>query len=296
MRPALSGAVLVAGDGGEASNGAIRLGELLARRDRVNVHVLGIMRSLGFPISAFANVDTEALEAGRRAQLLDRLRRRVHQTVGRSVLFSLDAATGSPARLLAAAARERNSACVLVGIADRDTPERAAGEDEVLQIASIAAVPVIAVPADRDRLPTHALVALDFGDSSRRAAATAMQLLAPNGTLTLMHVEPEADLRAFGHDGLAEIYENGVAALFANLAAEIEEASDASVETILLKGDPVTALPAAIDSAPYDLIACGTQGVSALDRNFAGSVSTALLRASSATVLIAPPTSEEPAA
>jgi nucleotide-binding universal stress UspA family protein len=281
--------VLVAGEAGETSNGALRLGELLARRDRVNVHVLGITRSLGFPISAFANVDAEALEAGRRAQLLEQLRQRVYRTVGRSALFSVDAATGSPARLLAAAAEERGSACVLIGLPNLGTPERAATEDEVLQIASIAEVPVIAVPPDSDVLPTRALVALDFGEGSRSAARMAAHLLGTRGTLTMAHAEPEGELRALGQEGLAEIYEHGVAALFAKVKAEIEDASDVSVETMLLKGDPATSLLSVISSGSYELIASGTQGVSALDRHFAGSVSTALLRGSAGIVLIAPP-------
>lgn len=289
VRRALAGPVLVAGDVGKTSNGALRLGELLARRDRVNVHVLGTVRSLGFPVSAFANVDTEALEEGRRARLLEQLRQRVHTTVGRSALFSVDAATGSPARLLAATARERASACLLVGFPAKGTAERPGGEDEILQIASVAEVPVIAIPADRDTLPATALVALDFGESSHAAAVMAMQLLAPKGKLTLVHVEPEADLHALGQEGLARIYESGVAALFEKLAREIEDASDVSVETRLVKGDPAAALPDAIGADAYDLVACGTQGISSLDRHFAGSVSTALLRASTGIMLLAPP-------
>jgi len=292
MQRALAGPVLVAGDVNETSNGALRLGELLARRDRVNVHVLGTIRSLGFPVSAFAKIDAEAVEAGRRAQLLKELRQRVHRTVGRSALFSVDAATGSPARILAADAEERRSACILIGLAPLGTPERAGGEDEILQVASIANVPVVGVPADQEVLPKRALVALDFGESSRRSAMLALSLLAAKSTLVLAHVEPDADLRALGQDGLAAIYESGVTALFERLINEME-GMDVTVETMLLKGDAAPSLLTEVASGAYDLVACGTQGVSALDRHFAGSVSTALLRGCSCSVLIAPPTGDD---
>ncbi len=119
-----------------------------------------------------------------------------------------------------------------------------------------------------------------------------MQLLAPGATLSLVHVEPEADLRALGQEGLAEIYERGVAALNEELTAELRGASDASdvtIETVLLRGEPAPALLDLAASRGCDLIAAGTQGAPALDRHLTGSVSTALLRGARCAVLIAPP-------
>ncbi|HEU4566039.1 MAG TPA: universal stress protein [Gemmatimonadaceae bacterium] len=285
----LDGPLLIAGDDADASYGALTLGELLARRDRVNAHVLGAVRPVRSPVWSTVRVDPEALEAGRRGAFLERLRRRVHQAVGQSGFFSVDVVTGNPAWALAAEARARGSACILVGLAAPGTPERAASEDMVLHLTSTADVPVIAVPAEYARLPARALVAMDFSETSRRAAAMTARLLAPGATLTLAHVEPEADLRALGHEGLAEIYERGVAGLFEELVAELRGESDAVIETVLLKGE---AAPAVLDfaaSRDYELIACGTQGESALDRHFTGSVSTALLRGAPRGVLIAPP-------
>jgi nucleotide-binding universal stress UspA family protein len=299
---ALGGPVLVAGGDGEASCGALRLAELLARRDRVNAHVLGVLRPVRFPAWALAEVDPEALEAGRRGKHLVLLRRRVHQTVGRSALFSVDVVTDSPARALAAAARERGSACILVGLAERGTVGRPASEDEALQVTRAADVPVVAVPVDCAFLPRRALVALDFGDGSKRATLTAARLLAPGATLTLAHVEPEADLRALGQEGLAEIYERGVAERFraieAELAAERRAMGDTTVETVLLTGEPAPVLLERAVRGAYDLIACGTQGVaqamSPRERHVTGSVSTALLRGAGCAVLIAPPAATPP--
>jgi nucleotide-binding universal stress UspA family protein len=289
-RRRLPGPVLIAGDDGDSFCGALHLGELLARRDRVNAHVVGVVRAVATPVWKFVGIDAEAIDAGRRVTYLDRLRQRVYRTVGRSALFSVDVVTGSPALALAAVARDRGSACILVGFADEDTAERRASEHVVLEMTRAVGVPVVAVPRTCASLPTRALVAMDFSASSRRAARAAMQLLAPGATLSLVHVAPEADLRALGQEGLAEIYERGVAACHQELSAELGGPPDVTIETVLLRGEPAPALLDLASNSQCDLIAAGTQGVSALDRQFTGSVSTALLRGARCAVLIAPPT------
>ena len=61
--------------------------EILARRDRVNAHVLGAVPALALPQLLLVNRDHKALEDGRREQHLDRLRR-LHQVTGISAQFS----------------------------------------------------------------------------------------------------------------------------------------------------------------------------------------------------------------
>jgi hypothetical protein len=107
---ALRGPLLVAGSTDESVSGALHLAELLTRRDRVAAHVLGVVSPIGFPVRAFVEVDREPLEEGRRRQHLERVRRRVHQTVGQSGQYTVHTVTGSPASALADAALERGAA------------------------------------------------------------------------------------------------------------------------------------------------------------------------------------------
>ena len=112
--------------------GALCVAEILARRDRVNAHVLGAVPALALPQLLLVNPDHEALEDGRREQHLDRLRRRLHQVTGISAQFSVEAITRSPAVELARAARERGSEFILVGL-EHDVLGRAATEDAALR-------------------------------------------------------------------------------------------------------------------------------------------------------------------
>jgi nucleotide-binding universal stress UspA family protein len=288
----LVGPLLIAGQDAEYLRGALRVAELLARRDRVNAHVLGAVPPLGIPQLLLLNVDHEALEDGRQRQFADRLRQRLHRTAGRAAQFSVEAVAGSAAIALARAAQERRSQFIVVGLEEHGVRGRAATEDAALQVRGAAGIPVLAVPAGQTQLPRRALVAMDFSAASLRAARSTIPLLAKGATLTLAHVEPRVDFRTLGMHGWAEIYERGVAAMLAPLATALSVPDDITVDIAMLRtddADPAVALLERAQRDSSDLIATGTQGHTALDRHLTGSVSTALLRGARCVVLIAPP-------
>lgn len=280
--------VLVLADDSALSSGALHVAELLARRDGVNAHVVGVVRPVEFPVWAFVDVDAGVMEAGRRDAYLEALKRRVHATVGLAGYFTVEAATGNPAVLLAEAARRRGSACILAGLGDPGSVERPRGEDAVLQLMETTPVPVMAVPPACTHLPTRVLVAMDFSEVSKRAAVAALALVDAGATVTLAHVAPEADLRAMGAEGLAAIYEQGVAGLFQQLEASLSSSRRVRIDSVLLRGEPAPSILQLAASGAYDLIACGTHGAAAAGRRFPGSVSSALLRGARCPVLIAP--------
>jgi nucleotide-binding universal stress UspA family protein len=284
-----AGPLLVAGKDADHARGALLLAELLARRDRVNAHVLGVVRPLSFPVSVLAGADSEALEETHRRLHAERMRARLHQATGLAAFFTVEAVTGDAAPALARAARERGSEIIMVGVEEQNAPNRAATEDAALQVARAADVPVLAVPAGHALLPKHALVAMDFSSASRRAAQAAIPLLAQGATLTLAYVEPEVDFTALGEEGWAEIHQRGVSQLFEQLAASLSIPGDVAVETLFLRGDAAVALLDHARHGDFDLVATGTQGRTALDRHLTASVSTALLRGAECAVLIAPP-------
>lgn len=285
----LAGPMLIAGGDDAHLEGALRFAELLARRDRLNAHVLGVVRPLSFPVWTFVRVDPEALEAGRRLQRQKALRQRVHGCVGRSALFSTEVTTGHPARQIAAAACARASACVVAGLAAPGADERHLTEEEVLEIARASDVPVIAVPVHSTGLPTRAMVAVDFSESSRCAALMTRLVLGPAATMTLVHVAPGRNPRARKPARLAKIYERGARQLLADLAAELTGWRNVSVESLLIEGDPIAELLRRARDGGFDLVACGTQGGGVPERYFAGSLAAALLRAARHIALLAPP-------
>lgn len=287
-----SGPLLVAGEDTEHTRGVLHLAQELARRDRVAVHVLGVIRPLGLPGAILEADDRQAWEEGRRQMHLRRLRQRLYQAVGQSALFTVEVVTGSPAPTLAAVAGQRGAELILVGVEEQGGEHRTATEDAALQITRAADVPTLAVPAEHALLPKRALVAMDFTPASQRAATAVLPLLAQGAQLTLVYVAPELDLEVLGQESWAVIHERGVDALFEQLIAQLSVPGDVAVETVLLHGDPAGTVLRLAQEGGFDLVSTGTQGQTSLDRHLTGSVSTAILRGAPCPVLIAPPPSE----
>jgi hypothetical protein len=66
-----AGPLLIAGEDADYACGALHVAELLARRDRVNAHVLGVVRPLVFPVSVLPDVDRDALDRWREQRTED---------------------------------------------------------------------------------------------------------------------------------------------------------------------------------------------------------------------------------
>ncbi|MGQ0713700.1 MAG: universal stress protein [Gemmatimonadaceae bacterium] len=284
-----TGPLLIAGEDADHAIGVFHVAELLARRDRVNAHVLGVLRPLTIPAALLTSVPRDALEEGRRRLYLGSVRQRLHQATGRAVFFSVEIVTGNPASTLARAALERGSELIMVGVADPGGEHRTATGDAALEIARASETPVLAVPAGYPLLPKNALVAMDFSSASVRAGRAAIPLLAQGAGLTLAYVEPDVDFALLGDARLAETHANGIARLFEELRASLAVPGDVSVATVFLRGaDPAAILLDYARAGDFDLIATGSQGEGAVDRHMTGSVSTALLRGARGAVLIAP--------
>jgi len=270
-------------------DGALHVAQLLARRDRVNAHVLTVVRPLALPASLFAAVDQDAWAEVRRQQQLASVRQRLHETVGRTAYFSVSAENGSPAPVIARAARERGAELIIVGIDAHGAPRRAETEDAALQVTRAADVPVVAVPPNVALLPRRALVAMDFSEASASAARAAALMLASGGTLTLAHVAPDIDFRELGKVGWEQIYDSGVAGLFEQLVGELRIPGELDVDTVLVRGDAPTHLLGLAARGAFELVAAGSQATPWVEWHLTGSVSTSLLRGARCPVLIAPP-------
>lgn len=288
-RRAFTGPLLIVVGSDDDATGALRVAELLARRDRVNAHVLTLVAPLPFTVPLLTGVDAASLEEGRLQAQLAQVRQRVHQAVGRSAHFSVSAELGRHARDVAAAARERGAALILVAMGDPGAPGRGAMEDAALQVTRTARVPVLAVPPDGAALPRRALVGMDFGQASVRAARAALCTLAGGGSLTLAHVAPDLDFRDLGKEGWGEIYTEGVAGLFRRLVPRLRVPGEIEVETAVVRGEPSAALLELLGRGGFDLMAVGSRSAPWPDADPAGSVSAALLRGAEGAVLIAPP-------
>ncbi|AHG89455.1 UspA domain-containing protein [Gemmatirosa kalamazoonensis] len=195
---------------------------------------------------------------------------------------------------IAAVADEERASLVVLDIGRHRLYERLLGTETSLRVLRGGDRPVLAVGPEADGVFRRAVVALDFGAASLRAAAIAARLLAPGGILSLVHVKPRVEL---WEPGVVESPSGtpGLHGRLQRLAAALrhgttgceecgagEARPDVRVGTATLVGDPAAEL---LDYAAHvgaDLVAVGTRGAGFVERLLVGSVATDVIRGTSA--------------
>jgi nucleotide-binding universal stress UspA family protein len=290
VRRNVVGPLLVASGEGSPLDGALRLAEVLARRDGANAHVLGFARPLSSPssylLSRAADLERHELEACRRQAEHVRLRRQVHETVGLSSFFSTAVETGELVSTAADTARVRKVEYVLAPLPGLGEPARAGAEDAALRLAEAADLPVLAVTAGVDRLPRSALVNMDLGEASMRALRATLPLVAEGGSLTLAHVIPEAESALPHAQDWMGLGTRVLDKVLHRLRDTLRLAGNLEVRTKVLQGDPAEVLLEL--GGDFDLTAVGAPKRRSFGRFLMGSVSAGVLRGARGTVLIAP--------
>jgi hypothetical protein len=279
--------LLIAAVGDQPLLGALRLAEVLARRDRVDAHVLAVVPPLSASLSALASLGADLepreLDEFLREKARVRTQRRVHEAVGLSTFFSTSAEIGPVGATIAAHARARSAAYLLVGLAPAETAARNTTAAAASRLAAAAAVPVVACTPDVDQLPDSALVVTDFGETSIRAARAALPLLADGGSLTLAHVIPM--LNAPSSEAPALTAAKPAANVLRRLVDDLGDVGSVTVQIATLEGAPLSVLAEWVPQ--FDLIALGT--TSRAESEAEGQVATAVFKHARGSVLIAPP-------
>ena len=287
--PTVAGPLLIAAVGDHPLQGALRLAEALARRDGVDAHVLAVVPPLSASLSLSAlaslgaDLEPRELDEFLREKARLRTQRQVHQSVGLSSFFSTSAETGPVGATIAAHARARSAAYVLVGLAPADTAARNTTAAAASQLAMEAAVPVLACTPGVEQLFDSALVVTDFGEASIRAARAALPLLADGGSVTLAHVIPA--LNAPSSEAPAVSAAKPAANVLRRLADDLGDVGNVTVQIATLEGAPLSVLAEWVPQ--FDLIALGT--TSRAESEAEGQVATAVFQHARGSVLIAPP-------
>lgn len=293
-----TGELLVVTEATGEERGMLSVAELLARRDRINAHLIGVDRSTT-DVAAPTPEAVSDLHSAEQRRLLTRTREELNRAVGRGAYWSIDAALGDVVTVVSEEVRKGHTRLVLVALQDPGE-DRVRAADTLVNIASAVDIPILAVPRHLELLPTRVVVATDFSSASIRAARTALSVLGPRGSMSLVHVEPMIDYDALGHPTWREESAEGVSRLFEELRRELDHEAHrlptlhrrrTSVvkETILLRGEPSALILEYAAQHGNDLIVIGTRRVAAGDTLPLGSVSMAVLRAARAAVLLAAP-------
>jgi nucleotide-binding universal stress UspA family protein len=195
---------------------------------------------------------------------------------------------GKSATQIASVAEKRGADLIVLGRSQRRGVDRLITGETTLQVMRSSSVPVMVVESEIAK-PTTAVVAVDFGPASVRAARLALDLLGSQGALYLVYVEEPIDL--FPGATIAPVpqhYPGEVIVFFRRIMEALRVPSGVVVETVMLNGVPVHSIEEFCERVGADLLSAGTHGLSRVASFFLGSVSTGLVRRVRIPIVIAP--------
>lgn len=284
IRASRSAPIIVGTDSQEQSDAALAMARVLCdSADGVRLlTVVGAMPMLP-DVPGSVNAD---IEASKRAEA----KRNVDVQVGRVWHDDSDVEvySGDPAHVLSKVAHTSDATIIIVGIGKHRVADRLFGSETALRLVRVADRPVLAVADTANGAPRRTVVAMDFSETSQRAARLALELSAPGGTIYLAHVAPR-DASSYGWGGADGSYKQDAGGALERVREQLYVPGGMTVQKVILQGDPATELLAFATSVNADLIATGSHGRGFVTRMLIGSVATRLMRLSTCSVLSVPP-------
>lgn len=277
--------LLVATDASPASDGALRVADLLGGREGVSVQVVSVLEPEDSPNARlFPGWLTERVER-RFAHVRDQVR----GVTGVRPAWRTGIGTGPVAETLARMAEAGGADLIIAGFGQhRRQHDRAPDKATVRRIAEICETPVLVVPAQGRALPSRAMLALDFSRASIRAGRAALHLLEPPAVLHLVYVHSNQEPFPAAPADPDSTYTAGFAPFFEAVERELDPPAGVTFERAVVPlGDPVVQLLAYAAANNVDLIAMGKHGEAAHEQFHMGSVSTGILRSAQCPVLVA---------
>ena len=282
-----TGPVIVATDGTERSDGAIRAAREIGAATHRHVLVLAVHS----PLPTMGPEMQLAVSPSAEEDACNQLRTQIDaqlERVGGTREWPIKVTTGYPAATIAKLARNVDASLIVMGLGGHGIIDRVFGDEMVLQVLRVGTVPVLAVPDTFQALPSRALVAVDFSSSSARAVRLGGPLVRRGGTLTLAHVihpgKGKLDVMAVTRPQVGSLGQQ-----LSRFAENSDLPEDVTCERRVLAGDPARELLDLASQVRAELIITGSHGRNFLSRLLVGSVSTELLRKSGTAMLIAPP-------
>jgi|SRR5688572_15246755 len=283
--PTASSPLIVATDGREQSDGAVRAGASLAGHSEAWRVI-----TVASPLPIFApeldlQIVAEAFAAQRDTQLRC-VKEQVRRILGQARAVEVEVRNGRPAEVIADSAADANASLIVVGLGRHRIIDRVLSDETALQLIRSADTPVLAVESDFAP-PRTVIVGCDFSETSVHAGQLALRFVGRGATVFLLNAAPREDVVSMVSGGRAAYDEHSLVAL-ANVAQRLEVPAGVHVQPVVRQGDPATCILEYAAETHAGMIAIGTRGQGLVARMLAGSVATKVIRGSSVAVLTLP--------
>src|SRR4051812_48640607 len=189
VRAAKASPVIVATDGRDQSDAALMAGRLLAGGSD-GLRVVTVLKPMPIVTPEAQLPISPDFEASRRAEAKRAVKEQLVRVWDTQMSADIEVYDGDPATTIANVAHDSNASMIISGLGRHHVMDRMFGDETALRLIRVSAVPVLAVGGGFAAAPRRILVAIDFSETSLRAARLALSLAAPGATIYLAHVAP----------------------------------------------------------------------------------------------------------
>ena len=291
--------IVVAVSGEDAGAGPVRVASALEARYGSRVSAIQVLDvsdlPLPTPLPAAFTLARNIIGDAPYAEDAGARRRQFSDWLGRPNEWPVHVSVGAAAYEILRYAESQGAALIVMGLRRHGVVDRILRDETTLTVARLARGAVLGVTARLIGLPHRAIVGVDFGPASIRAARAALDVLgdrpSAEGTmLRLVYVDRSGvEGRREDTAGEALIKHLGVDSAFEQLVRELAAPPGVHVECVTRHGVPAAELLACADESRADLIAIGSLRHERLERWILGSVTTEIIRDGRCSVLVIPP-------
>jgi nucleotide-binding universal stress UspA family protein len=268
---------------------ALRAAELLAQSSDTRVTAMSVIEAeAGAPYDLqFGFLSPNHLAARLQIRRAD-VRRQMQSLSGGGAAWHTEFVLGPAPDAIAQEASRLRASLIIMDSGRRDRISRLLAGETTLRTIRRAQTPVLAVGSEFDALPQKAVAAIDFSPSSIAAARAALGLLADGATLYLVHVWSRSASDHPSERERDDAYERGLPRLFDRVEEVLAAPRGITLHRIILLGAPAEELLLLAATHGAQLIAAGRRGHGLFERLLVGSVTTALVRGATCSVLVTP--------
>ena len=288
VRASKAAPVIIASDGRDQSEPAIVVGRVLSGA-REATRVVTVLKTPQVVTPELQLAMSADLEAERRADARSAVMQQVTRCWdgGAEEAGDVELYDGDPASTITRVAHQAGATMIVCGLGRHRVMDRVFGDETALRLIRMSDVPVLAVASGTTSAPHRIVAAVDFSETSLRAARLALQVAAPGATIYLTHVAPrDSTLYEWSTGGSSYMQDAGGA--LQKTREQLHVPAGMTVQRVMLQGDPAVELLAFAASVNADLIATGSHGHGFVARMLIGSVTTRIVRCSTCSVLTVP--------
>jgi nucleotide-binding universal stress UspA family protein len=292
------GTIVVAVDGGAEGAGPVLVAEALQQRFGSAVSAVQVMDLSGVPLpTPLPSVFTLARDLIGDAPYANDARARHRQFsdwIGMRNDWPVHIALGTPASEILRYAERDRAGLIVMGLRRHGIVDRVLRDETTLTVARRARGAVMGAVPTLHGLPHTAVVGVDFGPASIRAARAALDVLGPStstrpASLRLVYVDRAGSGIREKTEGETVVERLGVAAAFTELTTELNAPSWVTIECVVRRGTPAEELLSYAEEVNADLLAVGSLRHERIERWVLGSVTTEVIRDGRCSVLVIPP-------